>query len=395
MLTLLAMLASAQDLAVRGDVVYPVRGEPIENGVVLVRDGQIAEVGGMDEVRIPSGYTVIKGKAVTPGLIDGLSQVGLTGIWNNDGADQDHRERGRVNPQLRAIDAYNSWEPLVGWLREHGVTTVQIGPSPGGLVAGRAAVVQTLAQAPDSVAIESDGAMVFTLGEAAQRGDGPGSRMGTAADIRQALTRAKEYGERRQLPLADRPEQDLGLDALVDVLSGERRAVFVAHRADDLLTALRIRDEFGLQMTLAGASEAYLVREQLAEARVPVLVGPVMIRNPSLESETANASFENAALLAEAGVPVGFTGGFEGYVPKVRVVLWEAAIAAANGLGRERTLEALTYAPAAFLGIEEKLGSIEAGKQADLVVFDGDPFETTSHVCTVIVNGSVVSDTCR
>lgn len=393
MLVLLAALAGAQDLAIRAEVVHPVVGEPIEDGVVIVRDGVIAEVGA--GLEIPEGMAVVEGAVATPGLIDALSQVGLTGVFNNSGTDQDHREQERIHPDLRAIDAYNPWEPLVGWLRGHGVTTARIGPSPGGLIAGRTAVVQLVDGAPDQVALATDGPIVFTLGDWAKRGDGPKSRMGAAAEIRQALTEARDYAERQELPLADRPPTDLGMAALAQALDGEREVIVVAHRADDLLTALRIREEFGLEMTLSGATEGYLVRDQLAAARVAVLVGPVMVRNFGLDSEVANASFENAALLAEAGVPIAFTGGFEGYVPKVRVVLWEAAIAAANRLGPERALEALTYAPAAFLGISDRLGSLEVGKQADIVVFDGEPFETTSHVCTVIVNGRVVSDTCQ
>ena len=136
------------------------------------------------------------------------------------------------------------------------------------------------------------------------------------------------------------------------------------------------------------------VHVKLGMATSP-LVGPVMARSWSPDGELSNMSFENAAILAEAGVPLGFTGGFEGYVPKVRVVLWEAAVAAANGLGAERALHALTLGGATAVGVEDEVGSLQVGKRADLVVFDGDPFEYTSHVCAVVIEGAVVSQSCH
>ena len=212
--------------------------------------------------------------------------------------------------------------------------------------------------------------------------------------IRQALVEAQDYAARRALPMADRPPVDLGLDALVDLLEGRRRALVHAHRADDIDTALRIADEFDLDIVLAGASEAWLMADTIAEAGVPVLVGPVMARSWR-EGEQRNSSFSCAGALADAGVQVAFMSGYEGYVPKVRVVLWEAAVAAANGLGPERTLRALTLDAARILGIDDQTGSLEVGKRADLAVFDGDPLEYTTHACAVLVGGEVVSESCR
>ena len=145
---------------------------------------------------------------------------------------------------------------------------------------------------------------------------------------------------------------------------------------------------------LAGAAEGWLVADEIAGAGVPVLIGPVMSRSWRA-GEQRNSNFENAAILHAAGIEVAFMSGYEGYVPKVRVVLWEAAIAAANGLGAEATLSALTLSAAEILGISDQTGSIEVGKSADLVLFDGDPFEYSSHVCAVIVGGVLVSEECR
>jgi len=181
---------------------------------------------------------------------------------------------------------------------------------------------------------------------------------------------------------------------LVSLLNGQRQALVHAHRADDILTALRIADEFDLDIVLAGAAEAWLIVDEIAAAGVPVIVGPVMSRS-WFAGEQRNSNFETAGRLANAGVTVAFMSGYEGYVPKVRVVLWEAAIAAANGLGAERTLSALTIDAAEILGVSDRTGSLEVGKSADLVLFDGDPFEYTSHACVVVVGGEIVSQTCN
>jgi imidazolonepropionase-like amidohydrolase len=374
-----------------------VDGPEIANGVVIVDDGRIIEVGPAADVRIPDGAEVRDGAVLTPGLIDTWSTVGLTGP-NNHPPDQDHAEGDRpVRPDLRALDAYHAADPLVGWVRGFGVTTVQAGPSPGQPVSGRTLITRTAPGVVDQLALNPDAFVVLSLGDVPKGrfGDaGSASRMGNAATIRQALTDARDYQRRRALRGADQAPLDLGKEALVDLLEGRRKALVHAHRADDLLTALRLGREFGLDLVLAGAAEGWLVADALAQAQVPVLIGPVMARSWR-DGEQRNSNFENAALLANAGVPVAFMSGYEGYVPKVRVVLFEAAVAAANGLGAERTLRALTLGAAEILDIDDETGSITPGKSADLVLYDGDPFEYASHACLVVSAGAVVSDACR
>jgi imidazolonepropionase-like amidohydrolase len=392
------LAAQAGDvLLLKADEVRPVSGPPIADGAVLVRDGVIEAVGPAAEIEVPEGAAIFEGAVLTPGLIDAWTTAGLTGPYNNTG-DQDHAERDDpVRPELRALDGYNPDDALVGWIRGFGVTTVHAGPSPGQPVSGRTLLARTTAAPVDEVALVEDAFVVFSLGEGPKQrfgADGAASRMGSAATIRQALAEAAEYRERRRLPAGDRPPVDLGMEALVELLDGQRRAIFHAHRADDLLTALRIAEEYELDIALAGGAEAWLVRDRIAAAGAPVLVGPVMSRSWR-DGEQRNSSFENAGLLADAGVPVAFMSGYEGYVPKVRVVLWEAAVAGANGLGPERTLEALTLGAAQILGIDGETGSLEVGKAADLALFDGDPFEYASHACVVVAAGEVVSDECR
>lgn len=395
MIALWLGVALAADLVVEGERVLPVSGPAIEGGAVLIRDGRIARVGPRDEVidGLAADVRVVRGAVVTPGLVDGLSVAGLTGP-QNAAVDQDHLEPDLpIAAGLRAVDAYSPWDPLVSWLRQHGVTTMQTGPSPGSPVGARTAVVSTAGRS-DAV-IVADGMLVVTLGEPAKAVAGSRTRMGAAAEIRQAFAAAREYQARRALPLADRAAVDLALEPLAEALDRRRRVVAVARRADDLLTALRIGEEFGLDLVLAGATEAYLVRDEILAAEVPVLVGPTMARAWSSVGEGHNGTFENAALLDRHGIPIGLTSGYEPYVPKVRVLLYEAAIAAANGLGAERALRAATLGGAEVLGLGGRKGSLEVGKDGDVAVFDGDPFEYASHVCAVIIGGEVVEETCR
>jgi imidazolonepropionase-like amidohydrolase len=391
---LLSAPAQAQ-VAVHADTVWTMAGAPLRDGVVIVDQGKIVAVGAADEIAIPDGHRVIRGAVLTPGLIDAHASVGLTGITNQP-ADQDHRERSHpIQPALRALDGYNPAEELVAYLRGLGVTTVHVGPSPGNLVGGQTLVVKTHGLSVDEASLQATAMMLFTLGDRPKNrfaaDQGPTTRMANAAKIREALAAAQDYDRKRRGK--DPPGRDLGLEALARVARGEQPALFIAHRADDILTALRIAREFDLDLVLGGATEAYLVRDAIQAAGVPVLVGPTTIRDRP--GETRNATFENAAFLNRAEIPIGMATGFEGYVPKVRVVLWEAAIAASNGLGAEATLRALTLDAAKILGIHDRTGSIEVGKDADLALFDGDPLEHASHVCAVLIDGKVVSETCN
>ena len=389
--------ARATALAVEAETLHTVAGPMLRNAVVVIEDGRVAKVGPADRTRIPEGARVIAARVVTPGLIDVHTSIGLAGLYNVD-ADRDQDEDTDPNwAQLRALDSFNPSEPLLRYLLEHGVTLVQASPGPVNPVAGQAGVFRTHGTLADQMLVRSPSALVFNLGEQPKATYGkdrkaPTTRMGTAALIRKALADGLEYARRREGKGRKRddevPDRDLRLEALARVARGELRALFTAHRADDIMTALRIRREFELDAVLAGATEGYLVAEAIREAGVPVLVGPVMERVG--RPETENATFENAAILSRQGVPIAIRSGFESYVPKARVVLFEAAVAAANGLHPTRALRAITLGAAEILGVAADYGSLEPGKVADLVLFDGDPFEYTSHVERVIVAGEIV-----
>jgi imidazolonepropionase-like amidohydrolase len=386
----LAASPLAAQLAVRGETVHTMAGAPIRDGVVLVRDGRVERVGPASQVAVPAGWRVLQAKVVTPGLVDAHSVVGLAGILNQP-HDQDQLDRtDAVQPELRAVDAYNAGDELVAWLRGFGVTTVHTGHGPGALASGQTMIVKTRGDHVGDALVDSATMVAFTLGRSvAGNFKSPGTRARGVAMLRTEFLKAREYERKRK---AGGQAPDLKMDALVQVLNGQRPALFTVQQAPEILAALRLAKEFGFRLVLDGAAEAYLVADEIRAAGVPVILHPTMVRTGG---ETENASLETAKLLRDRGIPVALQSGFENYVPKTRVVLFEAAVAAANGLGQEGALRAVTIDAARVIGADRRVGSLEPGKDADLVLFDGDPFEYTTHVCAVVIEGEVVSETCR
>ena len=386
--------AAAEEVgAIRADRLYTGDGTVVSDAVVLVVDGRISAVGSASDVEIPPGARTVRAAVVTPGFIDAHTSAGLSGLRNVASVlDQDEKTAPN-QAALRAIDAFDPRDPLLRYLLEHGVTLVQTGPGPANPIAGQAGIFRTHGKSADAMAVRFPSALVFNLGDipkSTYKETGPSTRMGTAALLRQQLRSARAYAQHNRGWLGGDPEEpDLALEALGAVLEGDVPAIFVARRADDILTAVRIAKEFDLRFAIAGGTEAYLVRDAVHAAGVPVLVGPVMERVSGPETE--NATYENAALLAAVGIPIALRTGFESYVPKNRVLLFEAAIAAANGLGADRALRAITLGAAEVLDLADDYGSIEPGKVADLVLFDGDPFEYTTHVEGVVAAGEWIA----
>lgn len=374
----------AQNIVVKGETVFTAAGDAIEDGVVLIKDGKIERVGTERTVDIPEGYEIHEAEYVTPGLIDARTVVGLAGIYNIPD-DQDQLElSSAIQPDLRAIDAYNAREDLVEFLRTLGVTTIHTGHGPGAVISGQTMIVKTTGKNLEEALVDSVTTIAMTLGTSVRGNyDNPGTRAKAVAMLRQELIAAQEYLEK----LDNETSRDLKKEVLADVLKGEVYAMINAHRVSDIMTALRLQEEFGFKLILEGASEAYLVIDEIKEAGVPVIIHPTMIRTGG---DSENASFETAGKLVEAGIPVVFQSGFEGYVPKTRVVLYEAAIAVANGLPYDTALRALTIDAANLLGISDRTGSLESGKDADLVLFDGDPFEYITKARAVIIDGKIV-----
>lgn len=415
---LVAVPAAAQ-VAVRAGTLHTVSGAPIENAVVIAgAEGRIEWVGPAAEANIPDGVNVLEAAVVTPGLVDARSVVGLSGALNSNVGpvrDQDQLERSSpLQPDLRAIDAYDANETLVEWVRSYGVTTLHTGHGPGALVSGQTMIAKTRGRNVEQAVVVPARMLASTLGNAVSSNfQSPGTSAKGIAMLRSALHGAQAYLDQVRKaeeadgnenggddgdgngdedgdakPAPQPPPRDLSKEALGQVLDGELSLLITANTVPDIAAALRLQQEFGFDLVLDSAAESYLLLDEIREAGVPVLLHPTM-------SRVQNGSYETAATLADAGIPFAIQTGFEGYVPKTRVLLWEAAIAAANGLGMERALEAITLSPARILGIDDRVGSIEVGKDADLALLDGDPFEYTSHICGVIIESEVMSAECR
>ncbi len=389
-------------VVVRGKVVHTMAGPPIEDGMVIVREGKIAAVGKASDISAPDGFRVLEAEVVTPGLVDAHSVVGLSGAFNVD-HDRDQIERSSpIQAELRAIDAYNPRERLVEWVRSFGVTTIHTGHAPGEVISGQTMIAKTAGDVVDDAVLVESAMVAATLSTDARKTGkkSPGTRGKMVAMLRAKLIEAREYRRRRlseeteeggDREEGDRrpPGRDLGLDILVRVLEKKTPLLVTAHRAQDIANALRVAREFDIRLVLDGAAESYLLIDRIRAAGAPVILHPPMAR---FTGDLENASFETAATLRRAGIPVALQSGYESYVPKTRVVLFEAAVAAANGLSFEEALASITIDAARLLGIADRVGSIAVGKDGDLALYDGDPFEYTSHCVGVVVDGNVVRD---
>ena len=406
---LLANSVSAQTLVVKAQQIHTVSGKTIANGVVICVDGKIASIGDAASVVIPDGAKIVEAQIVTPGLIDVRSSVGLSGILNVD-HDSDHLESSTpLQPELRAMDAYNPREELVEYVRGFGITTVHTGHAPGELISGQTMIAKTRGGTVQDALIMDGKAVCATLAESSQKPgkQSPGTRGKQMAMLRSLLIEALEYRSKTaKIAEDDDKKKDAGnkeepnksgaeeskvarslkLEALVDVLDGKKALVITADRAQDIASALRLGEEFGIRIWLDSAAEAYQLLPQIKKAGVPVLLHASMAR---ASGDRENMTFRSAALLRENGIPFAIESGFEAYVPKVRIVLFEAALAAAHGLSKEDALASITLSPAQILGISDRVGSIEVGKDADLALYDGDPFEYTTHCTGVVIDGVV------
>jgi len=395
------LVAQTETVALRGARLLTITQGEIDNGVIVVAGGRITAVGA--SVSIPSGARVIdvSGKTVLPGMIDGFTNLGLAD-YPSLGEDDDEATNP-VTPQMQVIDGLNPANRFFPLAVGAGITAALCAPAEGNLLSGQSALIHTHGSTVDDMVINSPVGVHVTLGEAPKLRYGakdraPMTRMGAAALLRQTLIQAKEYGDklaRYERKQASReagedsssapPARDLRLEPLLPVLSGEKPLIVGADRFDDIHTALRIADEFGVSMVLNRGAEAHRVASLLAERAVPVIWGPANASYQEMEAMRGTA--QTPGLLAEAGVSVAFqTGG----VDNVAGLLDQARIAMANGLGRDETLKALTLHPAQIFGVADRQGSLEVGKAADLVVFSGDPLEELSSVEMVFIGGRQV-----
>ena len=369
----------------------------IKRGTILIKDGKIADVG--PDVKIPKDAEEInlRGKWVTPGLIDAHCHIG---IWEESigWAGSDGNERtDPITPQVRALDGIkaNADEGGLTAAAENGITTVQVLPGSANVIGGTGVVIKTAPKTTveDMIVVENSG-MKVAFGENPRRVYGdqkvlPSTRMGVAGIMREWLYKTKNYMEKKER-FADKPEKqpdkDLKLEALIPVLKGEIPMRVHAHRADDVATAIRICEEFGIKMSWEHATEGHRIADYIAEKDIPAVWGPGL--NWRSKWETRERTFETVKNLVDAGVKVALQtdadNGKIGFLPI------HAALAIRDGLSEEEAWRTITINPAEILGIADRVGSIEKGKDADLRITQGDPLDPRSQVIMVFIDGELV-----
>lgn len=373
----------AQTIAITGGTVYPVSGPKIENATVLIRDGRIAAVG--TNVAVPAGATRIDaaGKWITPGLIDGGGQMGLTEIGAVQGTNEAGVRDSAVAASFNVLEGINPASALIPVTRIEGITTTLAVPS-GDFVRGQAVLIDLDGRTVEAMLIKSPAGMVVSLNEDS-KGAGAGSRAGAAARLRRVLTDARIYAQRRNdyqraqiQPLA---ASAADLEALQPVLRGEVPMIAVANRRSDIETALRIAREFKLRLILAGGAEGWMIADQIAAAGVPVMV-QAMDNIPTYDG--LGVRYENAGLLAKAGVKVVL---METDTHNSRNLRQQVGNAVAYGMSWEQAFRSVTLTSAEVFGVADRYGSLEAGKVANVVVWSGDPFEFSTGVEHVFIRG--------
>lgn len=393
MLTLSLLLAPtaalAQDVAIVGGDVYTVSGAMIPAATVLIRGERIVAVG--KDIAVPNGARIVdaKGKQVTPGLIETQSRIGMVEIsLEASTVDSSPRLKDPIRASVRAKDAIDLRSTLIAVARRHGVTSAVSAPS-GGLVSGRSAWVDLVA--PTSRSYDRAVADLMAIhGVLGERGAGAvgGSRASAIARLREALDDARTYRRSKtafiRRGLYELSSSRLDLEALGDVVIGRAPLIVEASRASDITAALALAKAERIRVVIAGGEEGWLVADDLAAARVPVIVQPLANLPSSFASRNARA--DNATLLARAGVKIALATNSSHNAANLRFYLGNAVRA---GLVREVALRAATLSAAEIFGMNRQYGSIDRGKIANLVVWTGDPFEPSSYAETVVIRGEV------
>lgn len=367
----------------------------IDNGTILIKDGKIVEVG--VDVVVPADTDVIdvQGAYVLPGLIDAHTAIGLKeeGMrWEGD--DRNENTRSPIMPHLSALDGFSPEDEAIYVAMEHGVTTVLSAPGTANVIGGQTAVFKMRERATADELYQGVVGMQAALGQDPksawrEQKKMPSTRMGTAFILREALYKAKDYQQKLNYAQTDAdklPERDLQSEALVRVLSGELPLYVHAHRADDMMTALRIAKEFGIRVVFTSATEAHKLAKVIKESDAPVILGPISAARTSVE--TAARTIRTPAVLHEAGVKFALTTNHP--ESPLFTLTMQAGLAVRGGLCPQEALKAITLYPAEILGLAARVGSIEVGKDADLSVWDEHPLKVLSTVIGTFVQGELV-----
>ncbi len=380
-------------IAIIGGRIVTASGPDIADGVVLIDGGKVVAVG--RDLRAPEGARVIdaQGSVITPGLIDAHTHLGLDEQGVGVAGDDTNEAVEPIAPHLRALDGINLEDIAFDDARKAGITSSEVKPGSGNVIGGQCVVIKHTGIIVDQVVLRAPSGIKAAMGENPKftyrpQKKSPSTRMATAALFREIFSKAQTYLEKRRAESeAGRPlERDLKLEAIGLVLEKKIPMRIHAHRADDIMTALRLRDEFGFEMSLEHCTEGHKVADELARRGVPAVVGPSM--SGRYKVELRDKTFETPAILAAAGVKVAITTDHP--VVPIHQLMTAAILAVKHGLSTDLALKAVTLHPAEVLGVADRVGSLDAGKDADLVIWSGDPLDLRSRVTLTMINGQVV-----
>lgn len=381
-------------LLIKNAKVFTMAGELIENGCILVENGKIKEVG--TDLVAPLDAEIIdaEGKNVFPGFIDAHCHIGM---WEEgigfEGADGNEMT-DPITPHLRAIDAINPRDEAFENAIKGGVTTAATGPGSANVIGGVFSVIKLHGDRVDDMIVKETLAMKCAFGENPKRVYNdkkmmPSTRMGTAAKLRETLAKAVEYRDKKVAAGDDAsklPTYDMKMEAMLPVVNKEIPLKAHAHRADDIFTSIRIAKEFDVLLTLEHCTEGHLIAEHLAKEGYPAIIGPSFGNKSKFELN--QKTFDTPGVLVKAGVKIAIMT--DSPVIPLEYLPMAAALAHKAGLDEMDALKCITINPAEILGVQDRLGSIEAGKDADLVIWDGHPFDLQAKVAYTLVNGKVV-----
>jgi imidazolonepropionase-like amidohydrolase len=392
-LALLGTPLSAQTVAITNARIHTIAGPVIERGTVIIRDGKIAAVGA--DVTVPAGARVIDGtgKIVTPGLLDSSTGLGTVEIDADDPSNDRSVTGDRITAAFNVADNLNPFSTLLPVTRVEGITRAVVAPGNGSTIIAGQGVLIDLGGQGLAISIERNPVAMFAVLGEAGAGRAGGSRAAAILRLREALQDARDYANNRtafeNAQRRDYALSRLDLEALLPVIRGALPIVVNVNRASDILAAMRVAREFNLRLIVSGATEGWMVARELAAANVPVIINP-MVNIPGMEA--LGITLENAARLHAAGATVVFAS-FDSH--NSRNIKQLAGNAVSYGMPYDAALRAMTLNPARLWGIAERYGTLEVGKDADVVVWSGDPLELTTVVEHVFINGRAVPDDTR
>lgn len=380
--------------------VYTAESEAIINGYITVADGRFIEAGSMDDYcpSVSEQTVDLKGKRIYPGFIDAHTHLGMWDDGLGFEGDDGNEDGQTAAASLRAIDAINSFDRCFTEAHEAGVTSVVTGPGSANPIGGSMAAVKTTGGRVDRMIIKSPVSMKMALGENPKtthhnRDESPMTRMATAKIIREALIKASRYADDIEKASDsedyDLPDFDAECEALLPVIKGELPVHIHVHRRDDIFTAIRIAEEFNLKYVLVHATEGYMVADELAECGADVLSGPFL--SDRSKPELANLTPASPGIISSAGIRTAIVTDHP--VIPIQYLPLCAGLAVREGMDYDSALRAITIYPAEILGLDDRIGSIKVGKDADFSIFDGDPLTLAAKPLAVFIGGRTVYDT--